>query len=28
MIRGRGGQHSRLHNNAQVNRALANFIWK
>lgn len=27
MIRGRGGQHSRLHNNAQVNRALVNFIW-
>lgn len=28
MIRGRGGQHSRLHNNAEVNRALVNFIWK
>lgn len=28
MIRGRGGQHSRLHNNAQVNKALINFIWK
>ena len=28
MIRGRSGQHSALHNNAQVNRALVNFIWK
>lgn len=28
MICGRGGQHSRLHNNAEVNRALVNFIWK
>ncbi|RVU70499.1 alpha/beta hydrolase [Lactobacillus xujianguonis] len=28
MIRGKGGQHSRLHNNAQVNRALVNFLWK
>ncbi|EEJ71983.1 alpha/beta hydrolase [Lactobacillus ultunensis] len=28
MIRGRGGQHSALHNNAKVNRALVNFIWR
>lgn len=28
MIRGKGGQHSKLHNNAQVNRALINFLWK
>lgn len=28
MIRGRSGQHSALHNNAQVNKALVNFIWK
>lgn len=28
MIRGRGGQHSALHNNAQVNKALVNFIWR
>lgn len=28
MIRGKGAQHSRLHNNAQVNRALVNFLWK
>lgn len=28
MIRGRGGQHSRLHNNAQVNRVLIRFIWQ
>lgn len=28
MIRGKGGQHSKLYNNAQVNRALVNFLWK
>ena len=28
MIRGRGAQHSRLHNNAQVNQAIANFLWR
>lgn len=28
MIRGRNAQHSRLHNNAQVNQALINFIWR
>lgn len=27
MIRGRGGQHSALHNNNQVNRALIKFMW-
>ncbi|WP_269082130.1 hypothetical protein [Lactobacillus kitasatonis] len=27
MIRGRGGQHSALHNNSQVNKALIRFIW-
>lgn len=28
MIRGKNAQHSKLHNNAQVNRELVNFIWK
>lgn len=27
MIRGRGGQHSALHNNSQVTKALIRFIW-
>lgn len=27
MIRDRGGQHSALHNNSQVNKALIRFIW-
>lgn len=28
MIRGRAAQHSRLHNNRQVNEAIINFLWR
>ncbi len=27
-IKGEGGQHSKLHENRQVDRAIINFIWK